>query len=362
MPQPFDDLLDQIRSESCSPRDLGSAFEKLVCDFLVTDSTQKSQYKAVRTYTDWAKDHNLKTQDTGIDLVATTHSGEYVAIQAKCYAAHRTLCKKDIDSFISASAKTHFARRIIADTSAGPWTPEAAEMLRDQNLKVKRLTLSDFRSSNVDWSSLHHNLAPRTLAKFTPYKHQSEATEKVSTALRTQDRGYMVMACGSGKTFTALLITQKMLPQKGLVLYVVPSLSLMNQSLQKWHQQAESNIRSFAVCSDSRVGRREARKGDMPYTEPFDMVIPPTTDAASLMKGFNSSSSSDSSSQLTVIFSTYQSLNTITEAQKMGLGEFDLVICDEAHRTTGVTHEGEDPSHFVKIHNNQHIKAKNAST
>ena len=359
MPQSFDDLLAQIRSSSRSSRDLGSAFEKLVSDFLVTDSTQKSRFCQVSSYADWARKQGLPADDAGIDLVATTKAGEYVAVQAKCYAAHRVIHKKDIDSFISASAKSHFAGRLIADTTEGSWSPQADEMLRDQNLKVTRLSLKEFRNSDVDWGSVGSG-KPTNVKKFSPFKHQDEATEKVSTALATQDRGYMVMACGSGKTFTALQITEKMLSHKGLVLYVVPSLSLMNQSLQKWHQQAKHPIRSFAVCSDSRVGRREARKGDAPYTEPFDMVIPPTTDAGSLMKGYHSSSfhASDQSSQLTVIFSTYQSLATITEAQKLGLGEFDLVICDEAHRTTGVTHEGEDPSHFVKVHHNQYIKAK----
>lgn len=352
--QSFDDLLNQIRSSARSARELGSAFEKLLRDFLVTDSTHQSQYQEVKTYAEWAKDRHFNTQDTGIDLVATTQTGEYVAIQAKCYEAHRTIRKQDIDSFISASAKTYFAHRIIADTSAKPWSPQAKDMLRDQNLKVTRLTLSDFRSSNVDWGSLQDRLGPRTLAQFTPHPHQIKATDQVCAALKNAGRGYMVMACGSGKTFTALLITQQLIPHKGLVLYVVPSLSLMNQSLQKWHQQAAQPIRSFAVCSDSRVGRREARQGDVPYTEPFDMVIPPTTDAASLMKGYHAASPH----RFTVIFSTYQSLGTITAAQTLGLGEFDMVICDEAHRTTGVTHAGEDPSHFVKVHDNQHIQAK----
>ena len=353
---PFDHLLNQIRSStSHSRRDLGTAFEKLVGDFLLTDSTQKSQYKDVTPYANWARTKNMDIQDTGIDLVATTHSGEYVAIQAKCYKADRVIRKKDIDSFISASSTNHFTRRIIADTSAMPWSSPAEKMLRNQILKVTRLTLEHFRDSDVDWTSIYDDLEPKTGKKFQPYPHQIKATEAVCKALATQDRGHFVMACGTGKTFTALLITQKMIPQKGLVLYVVPSLSLMNQSLQKWHQQADSPIRSFAVCSDTQVGRRKPQQDDTPYTEPFDMVVPPTTDAESLMKGYHSE---HYDVQLTVIFSTYQSLDTITEAQKLGLGQFDLVICDEAHRTAGVTREGDDPSHFVKVHDNKHIKAK----
>lgn len=61
---------------------------------------------------------------------------------------------------------------------------------------------------------------------------------------------------------------------------------------------------------------------------------------------------------MTVIFSTYQSIVTLTRAQEAGLPEFDLIICDEAHRTTGATVDGEEESNFVKIHSNDHVKGR----
>ena len=41
----------------------------------------------------------------------------------------------------------------------------------------------------------------------------------------------------------------------------------------------------------------------------------------------------------------------------MGLADFDLVICDEAHRTTGVTLAGEDESNFVRVHDADYLAA-----
>jgi predicted helicase len=50
------------------------------------------------------------------------------------------------------------------------------------------------------------------------------------------------------------------------------------------------------------------------------------------------------------VFSTYQSIDVISEAQAKGLGDFDLIICDEAHRTTGAFKETGEQSPFTKVH------------
>ena len=62
---------------------------------------------------------------------------------------------------------------------------------------------------------------------------------------------------------------------------------------------------------------------------------------------------------MTVVFSTYQSIQAVSAAQlAFGLPEFDLVFCDEAHRTTGVKLADEEESNFIRVHDATYIKSK----
>ena len=79
----------------------------------------------------------------------------------------------------------------------------------------------------------------------------------------------------------------------------------------------------------------------------YDVPVPVTTDPAKLRDEMEHRKRAKG---LTVVFSTYQSLPTVAEAQKLGVDEFDLVICDEAHRTTGATLDGQEESNFVRVH------------
>ena len=156
------------------------------------------------------------------------------------------------------------------------------------------------------------------------------------------------MACGTGKTFTSLRLAERHTKSRGNILFLVPSISLLSQTLREWTAEAEKPLAAYAVCSDSKVGKSE----DMSRT---DLAIPASTDAGSLSKAMALQSDS---SGMTVVFATYQSIKVLSEAQKKGVPDFDLIICDEAHRTTGVTLAGEDESHFVKIHDEKFIRGK----
>ena len=128
----------------------------------------------------------------------------------------------------------------------------------------------------------------------------------------------------------------------------------MSQSLREWMAEAETDIRPFAVCSDVRVGRRvNSDDADMSV---IDLTEPATTDAATLLARMNVGR--HAKDRMTVVFSTYQSIDVITQAQEYGPGEFDLVICDEAHRTTGVTLAPGDESAFVKVHDDDYLTSK----
>ena len=222
----------------------------------------------------------------------------------------------------------------------------------------KKIDLCALRESTVCWSEALKNKNSRDSSspKKTLREHQVKALGKVVKAFLEEgvDRGTLVMACGTGKTLTALRIAEKVAGKEGMVLVLTPSLALVNQMIRSWHQDATCELKSFAVCSDSSVGK--SRSSDILELSKSALVIPATTDPRKLSAKL---CRTDDASALRVIFATYHSISVITEAQqKHDLPEFDLVIADEAHRTTGCTLSGEDPSHFVTVHDAQCLRVR----
>ncbi len=351
----FDRLLDSYRKDAISERDKGTAFEKLIAAWLVTDPVQAKRFESVELWSEWARRRQQNRADTGIDLVAARHDGGLAAIQCKFFDADRRIRKEDIDSFISASAKPAFVERVIVETTDAPWSRNAEEMLRGQTIPTTRIGLRALRDSQVDWSVFAATgeivrPEPKTLRQ-----DQVEALEAVRTGLADADRGKLVMACGTGKTLTSLRIAEELAGPGGHVLFLVPSLALMAQAVGEWCADAVLPVTAFAVCSDTQVGRRRRSREDVAEIEVTDLAFPATTDAASLSRAVAGSTATS----LCVVFATYQSISVIAEGQAgCGLPEFDLIICDEAHRTTGVTFAGEDQSNFVKVHDNDVIRGR----
>jgi predicted helicase len=350
----FRDLLEKYRSHSVSEREKGTYFERLVKVWLESAPTQKQQFSRVLTYADWAAENRIDRRDTGIDLVAqiADSPNDWCAIQCKFYREGYRIQKGDIDSFFTASGRRPFVRRLIVDTTGAQWSEHAEEALHDQVISTTRVGLSDIEDSGIDWKSFLSSGEAKLVAKKKPLPHQTEALAAVREGFATADRGKLIMACGTGKTYTALHVAEETVGAGGRVLFLVPSLSLMSQTIREWSIDSRVPLRSFAVCSDSQVGVRKATDGDIADIDVHDLEIPATTDGAAIA----AKATADAPEALTVVFSTYQSIQAVSLAQhKFGLPEFDLIVCDEAHRTTGVTLAGEDDSNFVRVHDADYI-------
>ena len=344
-------LLEEFRQAKQSNREMGDRFERLIANYLVTDPLYQDKFSDVWLWGEWPDRGNQP--DTGIDLVAKERdTGEYCAIQCKFYDPHHSLEKGDIDSFFTTSGKAPFTTRIIVSTT-DKWSKHAEEALRNQQIPVTRLRVQDLADSPIDWGqfSLKNPKDIKLKDKKKLRKHQKTALNKIIEGFKAGDRGKLIMACGTGKTFTALKIAEEQAPENGLILFLVPSISLLSQSLREWTAEAKTPLHSLAVCSDTKVGRRTENEDISTH----DLAIPATTDARKLSQQIKAPANRK---RLTVVFSTYQSIQTIAEAQGQGVPEFDLIICDEAHRTTGVTLEGEEESHFVRVHDQGFIKGK----
>jgi predicted helicase len=348
-------LLNTYRSASVTEREKGTYFEELICAYLRNEATYSDLYDKVWTFVNWAKEQGLSGKDSGIDLVARTQgTGEYHAIQCKLYAEDYKVQKKDIDSFFTASGKEPFSHRVIVATTNN-WSEHAEDALQGQQPAVSKIDLQALEDSQIDWAKYQPNQAVALKAKKQLREHQQTARNAVAAGLKDAERGKLIMACGTGKTFTSLKIAEQQAGKGKRVLFLVPSLSLLSQTLTEWTQESATPLHSFAVCSDSDVGKKRKAEDDAVQVFTHELRYPATTKAdrlaAEMLKRHDAE-------HMSVVFSTYHSIDVISRAQAdHGLAAFDLVICDEAHRTTGATFGDDDESNFVRVHDADYIRA-----
>jgi len=347
------ELLTELRGLFGNERDKGTAFEKLIKMFLETEPKYMATLSNVWMWKDFPYRDNIG--DIGIDLVAKTYANEYWAIQCKFYEEEHTISKEDVDTFLAASSKTFevdgkrtkFCYRLIASTT-DKYNKNAELELRGQDPQVGRLGMADLLESQIDWKKYSlMSQKMEVIGKKSPMKHQIDAITDVLKGFKSSDRGKLIMACGTGKTFTSLRIAEEQTQGKGNILFLVPSIALASQSLTEWAAQCRYEFDAAVVCSDNKASKGE---------NSVELGFPSTTDVNRLKEWFNLVGDNDR--PMNFIFSTYQSIDVVSAFQKETGLEFDLIICDEAHRTTGVTLSDEDESSFVKVHDNDFIKAK----
>ncbi|WP_171237657.1 type ISP restriction/modification enzyme [Ruegeria sp. HKCCA5763] len=352
----LDELLNSYREAANTEREKGTYFERLVRSYLLTDPAQCELYSDVWDYYSWAQENGWPGKDIGIDLVAKLRDGDgYAAIQCKFYSEQKVIQASDVAGFLAASGKDPFNLRVFVDTTETDWSENAVELVREQTIPVLRISLEDLRESAVDWSTFQSKSGDVDLRPKKELRpHQEEALKSVEDGFQTSDRGKLLMACGTGKTFTALKIAEHIAGKGKRVLFLVPSLALIAQTVREWTADSKTPLRSFAVCSDVQVGKRRKNSDDIAEIEVHELAFPATTNADQIAARAGHSDPE----RMTVVFSTYQSIDVLTRAQEAGLPEFDLIICDEAHRTTGAKFGYTDDSNFVKIHDDANVRGK----
>ncbi|HFD1801126.1 TPA: DEAD/DEAH box helicase, partial [Enterococcus hirae] len=301
------------------------------------------------------EEYAIPKKDTGVDLVARKETtGELTAIQAKFY--DNKIYKRHIDSFLAELGKSYYSDGIIV-YSLDSLSSNADEAINQLSKSVQQIGLSDLRNSQVDWESFipsrPNEVKVKNVKKTRPY--QNDAINLTIEYFKENDRGQLIMAPGTGKTFTSLKLVEKMAKQTNKetfnVLYLVPSIQLLSQTLIGWNNDTELSMHSFAVTSD----RNASKKKNDDELSAKDIGFPATTDSEKLLSNYKKIENNQR--DLMVVYSTYQSIEVLHEAQEKGFPNFDIIICDEAHRTTGAKALGEEASVFTRVHNNNYIKA-----
>ena len=364
-------ILKELEESSHSLRNKGARFELLIKNWFLTTKLYSDNIKEIWLWDDFPYKNQFGGSDSGIDLVLHNLEDEYIAIQCKFYKENSEISKSDVDTFISTSAKffeingerKKFSNRIFISTT-NKWSKKASDLIENQEIPVIRISLNELENSDVDWSKIYLGKQGNEAKKAskTIRNHQKEARDSVNKYFKENDRGKLIMACGTGKTFTSLKIAENETNKNGFILFLVPSIALLGQTLREWTNDIdkETKLYPICICSDSKISSKKSTNDDN-ITSVIDLALPATTDIDKIV---NQLEKIKDKRGMKVVFSTYQSIDVIAKAQEKILeqdknfGEFDLIICDEAHRTTGVTLKNEDESNFVKVHKNEFLKAK----
>ncbi len=346
----FRQLLEFFEESAKTQAAKGRRFEDFCAAFLRIDRTWAEKFDEVWTWEDWPG-RPPGHPDTGIDLVARERgTGALVAIQCKFYRPSAVLGWEHISTFVAMLSQDLFSSGMVISTAGA----ESANLHKNIAVSPKQVVwwrVDDFEESLVDWNAFRPAEPTRLfLGEVKSLRpHQESAIADVVQGLADADRGQLVMACGTGKTFTSLRLAEQLVGKGGSVLFLVPSINLLSQSVIAWANDAQVPLTTFAVCSDTHAGRR----GDEDMSS-NDLQIPASTDVDGLI---NAVTLQAEPTRMTAVFSTYQSIDVISDAQKAGLGRFDLIICDEAHRTTGSFRDAGDQSMFTKVHDDAIVGA-----
>ena len=355
----FNELVNQIDDQLTNQRDRGTAFEKLAVAYLKNEPAFKNKYSNVWMLNEVPDEFQIPKQDTGVDIVAQDRvTGKLTAVQAKYYKGK--VGKDTINSFIAETGKEYYTDGMII-SSTDDWNKNAKKATEELSKDIAIIGLSQLQNANFDWQLFDFDSYKKDLT-YKAKKLRDYQKEAISNALayfKDHSRGKLIMAPGTGKTFTSLKIAEALMNESGggtyNVLYLVPSIQLLSQTLFNWNSDKSDDLSmiSFSVVSDRKATKKKSGEDDLSAK---DIGFPATTNVDELMANYVNIKK-QSQKTITVVFSTYQSIDVISKAQKQGYPEFDLIISDEAHRTTGASQMG-DASVFTKVHDNDIVKGK----
>ena len=326
------EILGRIRKESRDEAEKGRWFEQL----FMRIALQQPEFEIdkIWRWPDWPEREaltGLDGRDIGIDLVAQRNSGEWVAIQCKCYQDQHTLGKGEIDKFLGGSQQSVFRLRWIVATCR--WGPNAERAIQSAHPQVTQIDFRQYLKVQLEEQD-----AKRPVQE--PWPLQIEAIEDAVSGLANHNRGRLIMACGTGKTFTALRIAEQIVEDGQRILFAAPTIALVSQARREWLRQTTRRLQCIVVCSDPTAGGRNENE-DIRISELECPVTTSPSEIAASIKG-------DGATR--VVFCTYHSLERVTEAQAHhGAPTFALAIADEAHRTTGAVLDGRSSSGPKKL-------------
>lgn len=361
----FDDVLSYLASHERTAHDKGDLWERVTAWYLRNDPELRQVVGHVWRWDDL--ENPLRTgRDTGIDIVAERldKPGAYWAVQCKNYDERHKLTYRELGTFFAAAeADERYSGLIVATVGEELSSNVDAHLLalqQNRGMASMVLTPSDMAQSNVDWTLLMQgsvqDIETRWARTFSPRPHQQAAINQIQACFESYDRAKAIMACGTGKTLMALRLAEERFHDNGChdVLFCAPSIALVAQAMREWTNQSRVELRSLVVCSDAKASK--VGEDDV-LDDVVDVTFPATTDSESLRQRYQWTRENYPDAMI-VVFSTYQSMQVIQDAQEAGLPGFGLCVCDEAHRTAGTKYaEDDDVASYQIVIDGKRIRA-----
>ena len=352
----FDTILDKLNTLNLATRKKGTMFEKL-CTHLLREKDTANVYKEICLWSEWERNDG---NDKGIDIIIQTKNDEFIAVQCKFFTSKK-VDLSDLSTYFtqlqSGVGNVKFSKGIIITTNdLGKNVLDTIKQIQ-LTMPIDIITLEDFKNSAINWEVL----SPKSLelplyAKKQPLPHQKDALQSTKEyfANPANTRGKLIMACGTGKTYTSLKILEMLTPKDSIVVFLAPSIALVGQTFREYCQQKSDDFVACIVCSDEKSGKTQDDDIDL-----LELPLTPSTRPSDIQKAYHLAKKD---SKRFIIFSTYQSSIRLKETQNLGfLDEIDLLICDEAHRSVGAMYSGAQKdtlNAFTLCHSDENIKAK----
>lgn len=218
-----------------------------------------------------------------------------------------------------------------------------AKNLIDELIIIRNINLYELTEEDINriYKKALSEIPP-PLIKYKPLDHQIPAIQDVVTHFKRKKRCQLILPCGAGKTLTALWIKESMNSKRTMVL--LPSLALLKQIKNEWLRHNRQDYRYICVCSEKDIDKDNY---DNYIINKYEIGSKVTTESSQIRKFLKANKS-------TVIYSTYQSIHSIISAIKGTNLKFDLIICDEAHKTSGSSLKNT----FSLVHNDHLIPSK----
>ena len=349
------EVFKALRQTSDSPQERGRIFERVMRTALERNPQYSDRFKKVWLWTDWPRRTQLGYGvDSGVDLVAEELDGGVCAVQCKLYAPGATVPSSDINSFLAEAGKEPFTSSLLVTT--GRLTAQSWSKVERATKRCEVLSGYELDRWPVRWTECFED--PEAVEfgeRAEPRSDQIEALEAIAKGFDEHDRGQVHMPCGTGKSLVALWAAEQQVGRGGRVLYLVPSIALMAQTMRVWAANRSMPHRYGAVCSDVTAGRRaSATKSDL-----AELLAPPSTNRDQIAETLQSSVTDQA---MHVWFCTYQSVPVLAQALSESAPDvlFDLVVCDEAHRTTGIGVAAKEAhaSAFMMVHSDNNVPAE----
>ena len=368
------ETIERLKDGDPSSAVLGRRFEVFIQDVLRSHPGEygRERFAKVWLWQEWPDRESYGLgSDYGIDIVAQqtdAYGGGLCAIQCKFRSEGGEVSTQEVSNFLAAVGGVFSSSLLVA---TAPIAKKGMGKIRNAAPRCEVLHTAEMDGWVDDWAS--YLKAPQDFEIPPPPKHelfdfQWEAVNAVTKGLSENDRGQMILPCGTGKSFAALRIAEKLLEESGgrgvRVLYLVPNIALVGQTMREWSAQRSIPLQYLGVCSDSTAGRKASERVDI-ADDITGLAIPVTTDPVKIRKEITEPVADG---VMQVIFSTYHSSPRIKEAMEAG-AELDLIICDEAHRTTGIDKgtgkdkseadmTGGKESYYQIVHHDRHIPSK----